>query len=136
MKKLIIALLFLPFIARSQISFQMRLGYATKTVEPIVCSGVEFVYNGFAMTPEMIIHYRNTQPVDFGMKVSYQYSFIQIGYGRYFDLFTTDKGYSNLNGFSNLFFIAGHWKQYFIEYDYLRQSIITIGAKATIFNNQ
>jgi hypothetical protein len=118
----------------ANISFQMRGGYALKQAGVIIAPAVNFKAHGFAMSPEMIVNASTTQAVNFGLKLSYQYKFIEVGYGKYFDLYSTDKFDLYRNGFSNLLFVDAHYKNYFFEVDNLLR--LTIGARFSIINIQ
>lgn len=124
----------------------MRAGWATKISKPVVATGFYFNAHGFGITPEMIIPCDNSSGVNMGIKLSYKYKFIQAGYGRYFDWYTTDKYDSYKNGYSNSYFVAFHWKfnvermieKWFVEYSYNDRngSLITIGVREKLFNIQ
>ena len=119
------------------LSTQISAGYAFKTIEPVLSPVLNFEAHGFSLSPTMIIHIKRDQPANFGLKFSYQWHFLQAGYGRFFDLYSTDKYNSYLNGWSNLFFVSLHVKinsevipnDWFIEGDYDKQFLLSIGVK-------
>ncbi len=86
----------------------------------------------------MIVTFKDNSPAFFGVKMSYEYLIrdelsLQVGYGRYFMLYSMDKYDSWRNGWSNLYFGAVHWRKWFIEYDYLsRNNVLSIGFKEQI----
>ena len=134
LKHHLLFLFFIPFLVNAQISFQMRTGYQIKTIQPFISQSVQFAAHGLAIQPEMVVTWRNDQPAYFGLKMSYQYQFIEAGYGRYFALFSLDKYDQYRNGWMNLFFVSGHWKRYFaeIDYDKINGIALSIGAKCNI----
>jgi hypothetical protein len=114
----------------------MRAGYAFKTVEPIISPSLGYSFDNFSFNPEMVIHWKNTEPVDFGWKLSYQFKFIEFGAGPYYSIYSLDKNNKleeNRNHWYPLYFISAHYDGYFIELDYLNQPTISIGAKTIIF---
>ncbi len=129
---IIISLCSLASTCNGQISLQMRSGYMFKTKEPFVSPAINFGAYGLALSPEMIVCYKDNSPAYFGVKMSYQYKFIQAGYGRYFTLFSTDDYDKFKNGWSNMFFVSAHWKKFFLEYDYLNGNVLSIGFKENI----
>ncbi len=137
MKTLLIVLL-LPYLANGQISLQIRSGYAFNTNEPIIAPAINFAAYGFALSPEMMITYKDNSPAFFGLKMSYEYIVmndisLQAGYGRYFTLYSMDKYDAYKNGWSNLWLGAVHWRSWFIEYNYLsRNNVLSIGFKENI----
>lgn len=135
MKTLI--LLLMPFISYSQISIQMRAGCTATLSNPFLAIAPHLAAHNIALTPEMIINVRDNEPVDMGLKISYQYKFIEAGVGRYANLYSLD-GVNNhgqqSNGWSNLYFVQLHWKKYFFEYDYMNGSKFGIGVRQTIAN--
>ena len=134
---IIFGLCCLASTCNGQISMQIRSGAAFKTKEPIIAGAVNFAAHGLALTPEMIVTFKDNSPAYFGLKMSYEYLIrdelsIEGGYGRYFTLYSTDKYDDYRNGWSNLFFVSSHWRKFFLEYDYLNGSILSIGFKETI----
>ncbi len=120
-----------PMLLNAQISMQFRSGYnhsAFLGIAPVLA------LNGFAVAPEMIINVKKDAPVNFGMKISYQYKFIELGYGRYYNLYTVDKYDSYRNGWSNLIFVSGHYNKWFIEAGYNKRISLSVGVRE-LFSN-
>jgi hypothetical protein len=119
------------------ISTSIRTGWAFTTNELVLSPELNFEAHGFALSPAMIIHIKRDQPANFGLKISYTYKFIEVGYGKYYDLYSMDKYDSYRNGWSDLYFVALHAKvnsevlpnDWFIEEDYDKQFILNIGFK-------
>ncbi len=139
MKLLSIITLFITITCHAQITTGITVGYGFKTVEPIISPNVSFAAYGLALSPEMRIHWRPTQPASFGLKISYEHTLFnnvtgQAGYGRYFDLYSTDEYDKGRNGWSNLYFVSVHYSYYFIEYDWQKQSVLSAGVRYTLFD--
>ena len=130
---LIITLLLLAMCGNSQVSGQMRIGYAFDTGEPIIAPAVSLEAYGLALSSEMIIYTRDDMPVSFGSKLSYQYKFIQAGAGYYYNIYSLDKGFKSYDGRAGMLFVSAHYDRFFLEYDYKNQSVLSFGMKETIF---
>ncbi len=137
----ILALLLLAVVGNSQtldISGQMRAGYSLRTNSPLVAPAIEFKAYGLSLTPEVIINTADNAPGQMGVKMAYEATFnkwaIQTGYGRYFDLYTTDKYDAWKNGWSNLWFLSVHYDRFFLEYDYNKESVLSFGMRESILN--
>lgn len=133
-KTLMLLLLFFSFAsmasAQTQVTAQMRVGYSFKTVDALVAPSLNFSAHNITMAPEMIINTRDDQPVDFGIKLSYQVSFVEFGAARYFALFSTDaydKTYAN--GWLNSVFVAAHYNKWFAQAEYSGQFRLSIGVR-------
>jgi hypothetical protein len=153
MKTLIIILL-LPFMANAQyeyyeeeatdldnaVNVQIRGGYQFESEDAaqdiLIAPSVSFRAHGIGLTPELVIHYDNSQPVEFGLKMSYKWNFVEAGYGRYFAIYSLDKGATDYNTWLNLWFVSLHCnllrQNWFIEYDYMNGSRITLGVNGLI----
>lgn len=119
--------LFLPLFGSAQLSLTMRAGYNEIYKNPIIASAIAYQTHGFGLASEMIVNTSRSAPVSFGLKLSYQYKFIQVGYGRYYDLYTMDKYDAWRNKWRSMYFISLHCRKWFIEYDY--SGVYTIGIK-------
>ena len=132
MKKLLILLLLFTFKSNAQIGLQIRGGSTVNSVNPFFAPAASFSAHGLTIYPEMKVYIKRDAPVNFGAKIGYTYKFIEIGYGRYFDLYSTDAYDKFRNEWRNLFFVSIHYNNLFLEYDYLKGSSISAGIKAPI----
>lgn len=135
---LVIVMILMCRHLQAQVSFDMRAGYSVNTVDVVVAAGMQFSAHNLFLHPEMMVYTRDDAPVCFGLKIGYSHPFsgdwwIAGGYGRYFDLFSTNKGNTNRNGWSNMLFANVGWTKWFAEYDYRKGNVITIGVKEPIF---
>ncbi len=120
-----------PMLLNAQISMQFRSGYnhsAFLAIAPVMA------YNGFTVAPELIINIKKDAPVSPGIKISYQYKFIELGYGRYYDVYSMDKYDAYRNQWSNLFFVSGHYNKWFIEIGYNKRMSFSVGVRE-LFSN-
>lgn len=142
MRKLIIIISFLAAAiasySQSALSLQIRGGYDFKTSQPIISGSMDLSGHNIHLTPELIVNTGNNTPAHFGLKASYEYPInnwsIQAGCGYFFELYSTDKYDANLNGFIPIPFTAIHYKNFFIQYDYVHGSQISIGYREQINN--
>lgn len=125
--KLTTIFLLLPLIGSAQLSLTMRAGYNEIHKNPIIAPAVSYQAYGFGLASEMIVNTSRSAPASFGLKIRYQYKFIQVGYGRYYDLYSMDKYDSWRNEWVSMYFVSLHCRKWFIEYDY--PGIYTIGIK-------
>ena len=141
MKKLIYTLttLFLTtsLTAQNGIMMQMRGGYDFRK-DIVISAAVSARVNGFAITPEIIGHYKDDSPVEGGIKLSYEYKSIEAGYGLYGILYSTDKGteLNAKNGWGNNFFIQYSKtvlkQNWFVQVEYMKTTRITLGVRGFI----
>jgi hypothetical protein len=103
------------------------LGYAFKTVNAFVAPSLNYSFNNITIGGEMIVNHQDNAPVSFGAKVSYQYKFLEIGAGRYFDAYSADPYDSYLNGWSNAVFAAIHYDRFFLQYEYKNENRLSFG---------
>jgi hypothetical protein len=134
MKKVLMIGAILPTMAKAQVYFQMRTGWSVNTSEYIVSPSVSFQAHNISLQPEMIVYPKRDQPAEFGVKASCQYKFVEAGAGRYFALYSTDKFDEYRNCFANQFFVAGHYKKYFLQYGYDTKlgHLISVGVKLNV----
>lgn len=121
-----------------EISAIFRAGYNVSWQKPVFGAGIEFEAHGLALIPEMIVYSSKEKPVLFGLKLSYERNIndtwsVQVGAGRYFELYSTDAYDKYKNGWSSLFFGTVHYDKWFAEYNYTTNgSIISIGVRESL----
>lgn len=132
--KLLIAFLFVLFIypCKAQIQGDMHIGYAFKTVQPYIAAGMLYNYKNVHVGGELIVNYRDDQPADIGFKASYQYSFIEAGVARYYQLYSLDAEKKQLNGWINGAFVTLHYKIWYVQYERLDGNRIAIGLRENL----
>lgn len=125
----------------NSVTIFIRGGYQFKSAEApqdiITAFGFPFRAHGIALTPEVIIHYDQSQPVDCGVKASYKWNNIEAGYGRYFSVYSLDKGKTDYNTWCNMFFVSYHAtllrQNWFFETDYYNENLrVTLGVNGLI----
>lgn len=137
MKKIALAFTMLITLrAQSQMSASMRAGYSFKTTDVFLTPGLNYtIANTVTLGGEMMVNLKQAAPVNFGFKASYQYKFIEVGSGIWAMVYSTDgvnnKG-ANDNKFAGSVFVAAHLNKFFIQYEYLDQSKISIGVRENL----
>lgn len=133
MKKtpILLTLLTSAIAVSGQMQIQMRTGYALKTNDCFTSAAAATTVKGFSIGGEMMVLSRQDAPVSFGVRISYQIKSIEAGYGKYFDLYSTDKYDAYKNGFSDNFFVAIHKGIFFIQAEYKQQLQTSVGIKNT-----
>ena len=119
----------LSYKSSAQFYIQMRGGLQANPKRVLIAPAVSYSIYGFSLTPELVIFPSNDAPVRFGSRISYTFRFLEVGYGRYYETYSTDKYDSYKNGWVNMAFVAGHWKSFFAEYGYSKSSIFSIGIR-------
>jgi hypothetical protein len=116
-----------------EISAQMRIGLSTKTADALVAPALNFTAHNITLAPEMVINTKDNAPVDFGLKLSYQYKIFEAGAARYFALFSTDAyDKRTANGWLNSYFLAVHCHKLFGQIEYADQIKLSIGIKEVL----
>lgn len=129
----IIALL-ITLTANSQLEAGIRAGYSFKTVDAFVAPSIGYAFNGFRITGEIMTNVKQDAPVNFGMQASYQYRFIEVGFGEWYMLYSLDAYDKNRNkGWVESAFIAAHYKTAFIKVEYLNEVKASVGVRMNIF---
>ena len=140
MKKLtytLTAFLLTTSLLSQTITMQLRGGYDTQH-DIVISPAVSFMAHGFAITPELIAHYRDDVAQEAGIKLSYQYKGFEAGYGRYAVVHSMDKGTElhSRNGWGNNFFVQYGGKvlnqNFFVQAEHLKTFRLTIGVKGLI----
>lgn len=142
MKKLLTytAIIFISMNAKAQFYGKMRIGMNATNPAPIISPAISFDAHGFSLSPELIIFAAQDQAKSMGMKLSYIYSIseavkVEAGYGYFYDLYSTDSYDRDKNGFSNDYFAALHYKQWFGEFEYkAKQVVLSVGVKGLLSN--
>lgn len=136
MKALILILLACIYASclKAQVSVSMRAGYAFKSQDLFVAPALHLSAHNISLIPEFIVSNKDNKPAYFGVRGSYQYRFIEAGAGHYFGLFSVDAYDKDKNGWYTSLFVAGHYKIWFIQYEYLRGNRISLGIKEQISN--
>jgi hypothetical protein len=133
MKKAVaIPILFLCIHTIAQTSFSMRIGYSTETKDALIAPALNYTFKAITVGAEMMVNTRDDAPVNFGLKASYQYSFVEIGGGYYYQLYSTDAYDKDKNGFATSVFAAAHWKVFFIEAEYLKEPKFSFGLRTNL----
>jgi hypothetical protein len=127
----------LSLTAQNGITMQMRGGYDFRK-DIVISAAISFRHQGFAITPELIGHYKDDSPVEGGIKLSYEYKGVEAGYGLYGILYSTDKGteLNAKNGWGNNFFIQYSKtvlkQNWFLQVEYMKTARITLGVRGLI----
>jgi hypothetical protein len=136
MKKIIIILLLLPCILNAQLTTKMQVGMADNPVQFIISPSLDYEFYSFHVNGQMIVETSREAPVDFGMKISYQYNFIETGIGYYYRYYTADPidksdcPECKENTFAPLLFVSAHYDKWFVEYDRIQEAnMFTVGIK-------
>jgi hypothetical protein len=125
--------LLLIITAHAQFSASMRLGWASKSKQPFVAPALHFkMQNNVSIGAEMIVNTGDDQPVDLGLRFSYQYKFIEAGAAPYYELYSTDAYDANRNSFETAWFVAVHHKIWFVQYEYLHGNRYSFGLRANL----
>lgn len=147
MKKILISLCFASALGlcKGQLidaKGQASVGWARSS--PSVSLAACFNSYGFGISPEIFIIDGLSEGANFGAKFSYEHYFgtigIQAGYGKYYDLYSTDEYDKYKNGFKDLYFISLHKTieseilphDWFLEYDLYDGNCISIGIRETL----
>jgi hypothetical protein len=119
----------------SEITVQLRGGYDFDK-DIVIAPSVSFRAHGFALTPDLIIHWSNDKPVEAGMRLSYQAGPVEFGYGRYAVVYSTDKYDEDKNDWGNNFFVQYNKhllrQDWFIQAEYMNSFRLTLGVKGLI----
>jgi hypothetical protein len=139
MKKLIYTLttLFLTtsLTAQNGIMMQMRGGYDFRK-DIVISAAVSFRHQGFAITPELIGHYKDDSPQELGVKVSYQYKGIEAGYGVYAVAdWVSSESKTAIHRGDNFFIQYSKTIKkldWFVQAEYMNTTRITLGVRGLI----
>jgi hypothetical protein len=117
-----------------------RLGWQTGWQTPVVSAEADITMYNVHLKPMLSVLYADDCPAYFGAKISYEQAFapesdwsIEAGYGRLYELWSLDRDAENkdghINGWVNAAFMSLHYKRFFLEYDYLRSSVVSFGMR-------
>jgi hypothetical protein len=118
--------------AHAQVSVSMRTGYSFKTVDAFVAPALNYTFNNITLGGEMMVNVKDDAPVNVGLKGSYQFGILEAGAAAYYQVYSMDDYDKSRNGFAPGVFIAAHYKVFFVQYDYLKESKLSIGLKANL----
>lgn len=135
--KILIFLLFPIVINAQSIDASLRLGMKTNPASPIIAPGIDFKAYGFAISPELIIDVAQTEPANFGLKLSYEYNvmsnvYLRAGAGMFYQLYTTDKYDLYKNGYIPNYFFSTQWKKLTGTIEYMDCIRLSIGVREKI----
>jgi hypothetical protein len=111
---------------------------------PGVSAEIDFSAFGFHIKPSVMVTWGLADPAYFTTKFSYETNLFPInqnadfltaeaGAGISYELWSTDRDAENLDGHKNgvvyIPFISLHYKRFFLQYDYVRGSMVSVGMR-------
>jgi hypothetical protein len=138
MKKIFLFLMMCVLVttcSKAQITASLRVGVGDKISNTFFAPSINFIAHHIAFGPEIIVQTSRDEPANFGLHLSYQVAFIEVGAARYFSLYSLDKYDENKNGWCNAAFMSLHFYNWFVQYQYMRGNNFSVGCSLNLSQN-